>query len=352
MRMILLEMKKIWNWKILGAIALVCASFYFMFMSYYINYYKSGNHPQAEIVYYAEELARLYGTTITPEELSAYIAEEREKLASQAENAHSRFFLETLEHMEEVFDTKPMYIGWNDSFWEGLNEREQARYTEIVQNNEHHSVFSYWTHSNTEDYAVYFAVMLMLAVLILVSPFPLSDRHANIHHLQYSAKLGRKIMHRQLAATLLSAFMLTTLLILIFGGVYSVNSTYLFWNANINSGLNTGNYSVFSMTYGQWVMAMIAMMYILALGISMFAFVLSRFSRNMITLIMKLIPLFAATAYLCMAVFNYSFSMLYNALYNLVRVFGTEAIVCGVVMLIGFTTATFVVRREKRVDVI
>jgi len=144
----------------------------------------------------------------------------------------------------------------------------------------------------------------------------------------------------------------TTLLILVFGGIYSVNSTYLFWNANINSGLNTGNYSVFSMTYGQWVMAMIALMYILSLGISMLAFVLSRFSRNMITLIMKLIPLFAAVAYLCTAVFNYSFSMLYNALYNLVRIFGTEAIVCGVVMLIGFTTATFVVRREKRVDVI
>ena len=61
--------------------------------------------------------------------------------------------------------------------------------------------------------------------------------------------------------------------------------------------------------------------------------------------------MFAAAAYLCAAVFNYSFSMLYNTLYQFVRVFGVEAIVCGVVILIGFTVATFVMRREKRVDV-
>ncbi|MCL2084682.1 MAG: hypothetical protein FWH06_05445 [Oscillospiraceae bacterium] len=397
MSMIWLEMKKIWNWKILCALALACALFYVMFMSYFVSYYKSGNHPQVEMIYYAEELVHLYGTSITPEELSAYVAAERERLVAQADTQFKTmpvfaeagiysyadfsrlreargsaftqaendaywtlygeacnylgFFLETLEHMEEEFDIKPIYIGWNDSVWGVLNEREQARYTEIVQNNEHHTVLSYWTHGNTNDYAVCFAVMLMLAVLILVSPLQVSDRHGNIHHLQYSSKLGRKIIHRQLAATLLSAFMLTTVLVLIFGGIYSTNGTYLFWDANINSGLNLGHYSVFHMTYGQWVTAMIVLMYILALGVSMLAFVLSRFSRSMITLIMKLIPLFAAAAYLCTAVFNYSFSMLDNTLYNLVRVFGTEVYVCGVVVILALAAVLYVVRREKRVDV-
>ena len=75
MRIIIYEMKKIWSLKILFILALVCALFYIMFMSYFINYYKSGNHPHAEHIYYAEELTRLYGTSITPEELSAYVTE-------------------------------------------------------------------------------------------------------------------------------------------------------------------------------------------------------------------------------------------------------------------------------------
>ncbi|MCL2078705.1 MAG: hypothetical protein FWH17_02550 [Oscillospiraceae bacterium] len=397
MRIIFHEMKKIWNWKILGIIALVCALFYVMFMSYFIKYYKSGNHPQAELIYYAEELSRLYGTSLTPEELSDYIASERQKLIAKAEgyiktmpifaesgiysyadygvlkDARGReftqaennaywalygegcdylgFFLETLEHMEEEFDITPMYIGWNDSFWGILNEWEQARYIQMVQNNEHHFVLSYWTHSNTNDYASYFAVMLMLAVLILVSPLLVFDRSRYIHHLQYSSKTGRKIMRKQLAATLLSAFILTTLLLLIFGGIYSINDTYLFWDANINSGLNLGNYSVFNMTYGQWVTAIIALMYVLALGFSMLAFVMARFSRNMITLIMKLIFLFTAAAYLCAAIFNYSFSMLYNTLYQILREPGAEAYVSGFVLLLGLVPAVFVTQMEKRADV-
>ena len=397
MRMALLEMKKIWNLKILGALALVSALFYVMFMSCFINYYKSGNHPQTEMIYYAEELAHLCGTSVTPEELSAFVAAERERLVADADyyiktmpvfaeagiysyadysmlrEARARdfnqaendaywtllgeecdylgFFLETLEHMDEVFEIKPIYIGWNDSIWGTLNEREQARYIEIVQNNEHHSALSYWTLSNTNDYAVRFAVMLMLATLMIVSPLLVSDRQRNIHHLQYTSKLGRRIMHRQLAATLLSAFMLTTMLIFIFGSIYSANGTYLFWDANINSGLNIGYFSVFNMTYGQWVMAVVALMYALALGISMFAFVMSRFSRNMITLIMKLIPLFAAAAYMCTGVFNYSFSMLDNVLYQIVRVFGVEAIACGVFVLFALAAVLFVTHREKSVDV-
>jgi hypothetical protein len=65
---------------------------------------------------------------------------------------------------------------------------------------------------------------------------------------------------------------------------------------------------------------------------------------------MKLIPMFAAAAFLCIALFN-RFSMLYNNLYQILRVFGTEIYVCGVFVLIGFTAVLIVMQREKRVDV-
>ena len=394
MRVVCNELKKIWNWKILGVLVIVCVLFYIMFMSYHVEYYR-GNHEQAESIYYAEELVRLYGTSVTPEEFSDYITKERDRLISEAETyiqtlpvfaqagiysyadyetfqerekepsqadwdaywtlldeeyGYLGFFIQTLASMEEYFDSEPIFIDDPGSFWATLNEKEQTRYKEIVQNGEIYSIFNFWTYDNTNDYAVRLAILLMLSTLILVSPLLASDRHSNVHHLHYSSKLGRKIIHRQLIAMLFSAFMLATLLISIFGGIYSANGTYLFWNCNINSSLNIGHYSVFNLTYGQWVTAMVILMYVLALGVSMLAFMLSRFSRNLITMMMKLIPVFAATAFLCIFAFNGLFQF-YNALYKSLRIFGTEAYVCGAVVIIGFTATLIVMQREKRVDV-
>ena len=392
------EMKKLWNWKMLAVIGVVCLMFYIMFMSYYVEYYKKGNHPQAELITYAEQLARRYGTSVTPEQLADFIAGERTPLIAEAESHiqtmpifaeagiysfddyitikeerwerestqaeidavwtllseecdYVGFKWEALEHYERNYVYSPNTHENPDSFYHVLNERERQRFDESVANGEYRAILSYWTYSNTNDYVMFFSVLLMLSVLILVSPLLVSDRNGNVHHLQYSSKLGRKVVYRQFAATLLSAFALTTLLMLIFGAVYSVNGTQLFWNNNLNSDFNIGIYMVFSLTYGEWVMTMVALMYILALGVSALAFILSRFSRNMITLVMKLIPIFAAMAYLSVSVFNQLFTIHYNQLYQLFRVFGTEAYVCGVFAVIALAAALFVIHREKRVDV-
>ena len=220
----------------------------------------------------------------------------------------------------------------------------------MIMNGEHHSILSYWTYSFTERYIVYFSVLLMLSVLILVSPLLTSDRHRGIHYLQYSSGRGREIMGSQLAATLLSAFALTTLLILIFGWIFSLNGTGLFWNNYINSDFNVGVYTVFKMTYGEWVVSAVLLMYVLALSASVLAFILSRFSGNLITLIMKLIPAFAVLGFLCVKLFDRLFGM-FNELYLTLRIFGAEAYVCGVLLIFAFLAVWLVLRREKRVDV-
>jgi len=399
MRIIWGEMKKIWNWKMIAIIGVVCVMFYIMFMSYYVEYYKKGNHPQAELVTYAEELTRRYGTSITPEQVAGFITVERASLATEAEAyfgtmpvfaaagvyslddymviqeerweremtqaesdaywtlmgeecGYLGFKLDALRHYEQGYGFRPNASANPDSFYHELSEKEQKRFDESIENGEHLSILSYWTYSNTNDYLKFFSVLLVLSVLILVSPLLVSDRHANLHYLQYSSKYGRAIIRGQLIATLLSAFALTTLLILVFGGIYSQNGTHLFWNNEINSDFNIGMYTVFRLTYGAKVLAAIAMMYALAAGVSSFAFMLSRFSGNLITLVMKLVPVFAALVFLCDAVFNDLFEMLYNKIYLLLRVFGAEAYVSGTIAVIAFAATWFVVRREKRTDVV
>jgi hypothetical protein len=90
-------------------------------------------------------------------------------------------------------------------------------------------------------------------------------------------------------------------------------------------------------------------MYATALGISALAFVLSRFSGNIVALVMKLIPVFAATAFLCVGLFNSLFSMS-NSLYRFFRVFGVEAYICVAFAVATNTAAAVVVTREKKVD--
>ena len=379
----------------LAIIGVVCTMFYIMFMSYYVEYYKKGNHPPAEEVYYLEKLTRRYGTSITPEKFAEFIGSEWNLFVAEADEiikmapvfAEAGIYsfddfmegwdreltevesksqmaiysteanmvgykMAALKNLESNFDYSPYTHENPDSFYHDLSEKERKRFDESIANGEHRSILSYWTYFNTNDYAMFFSVLLMLSVLILVSPLLVSDRSGNVHHLQYSSKLGRKVVYRQFAATLLSAFALTTLLILIFGAVYGVNGTYLFWNNNLSSDFNLGIYMVFSLTYGEWVIAMVALMYVLALGVSAFAFIISRFSRNLITLIMKLIPIFAAMAYLSVSVFNQLFTIHYNKIYLLLRVFGAEVYVCGIFAVIAITATLFVVRMEKSVDVV
>jgi hypothetical protein len=97
---------------------------------------------------------------------------------------------------------------------------------------------------------------------------------------------------------LLSAFLLTTLLLSVFGAIYGKNGTWVFFDSGLTSFLN-GFIFWFNVTYGQYVLLYAGLLYMLCLGAAALAFVLSRFSRNLITLILKLIPLFAALVFFC-----------------------------------------------------
>jgi hypothetical protein len=396
MRILFNEMKKIWSLKIICVLAVVGALFFYIFMQFYVVYYRGTDHPKTEQVYYCEELIRLYGPYVSEEQLAEYFSAEWERLVAEAEVyiaampvfaeggvysfadysalreqdfdiEYTReqtaaiwalndeecdflgFKLQTIMRMEDDVGVMGRYIGVPESFWFVLSEKEQNRYLEIVASGENRYVMSGWVYDATNDYTLYFSVLVMLSVLVLVSPLVVSDRHGRVHYLLYSSKYGRRIMYAQLAATLISAFLLTTLLIVIFGGIFSVNGTKIFWEGSIASDF-CYHLSVFPLTYGGWVTSIVGLLYATALSFAALAFILSRFSSNLITLVIKLVPVFAAAAFLCVGLFNALFT-LGNAFYRFTGVFGTEAYVCVVLVIAGLAAALLVAKREKRVDV-
>lgn len=384
MKIVLYEMKKIWNIKLLLIISVLCALFFFMFMAFYIKYFPNG-HPATEMMDYSIQMTEQFGTTLEPEEYNKFIAKANKKVSAQMEtyiksntvfseagifnfadfdkayqtgkytqleeNAieslsgeESDFLLckwQALKSIEELYDT---------DFNHTLSEKEQLRLTEIQYTDKLNNIMYAEVFENTVMYTIYFAILAMMAVLLLIAPLIITDRTQNLNLLQYTSKNGRRIFNQQFVAVILSAFFLTTALIVVFGTIYSINGTKLFVNHGIISFLNYYMFW-FDITYGQYIALYIVLLYLLCLATASIAFVLSRYSQNIITLILKLIPAFAVLWALCFSVFYNTFTST-NPLYKQTKIFGIEPIVCSLVFIVGLVASFYVVHREKKIDIL
>lgn len=393
MRILFYELKKIWSVKLLLVIGVLCSLFYYVFLSFHIDFFPNG-HPHTEQFNYSVQLLEDYGPTLEEDEFAEFIPKTRKALLAQAEHyiktmpifaqagIHSyadyevidakgnasqletdaiwallgeecdyvRVKISALDNIERSYESYPNQIT-NYMTPRATSQREQARLAEIQGTEAYQNILDDTVFDNTVIYSRYLAVLTMLAVLIFVSPLLVTDRARKVHLLQYSTKRGRKILNHQLAAVLLSACLLTNLLLLAFGVIYSKNGTWLFWNQGLTSFLNFTGCFLFNMTYGQYIIAYIVLLNILSLGVATIAFVLSRYSQNLITLILKLIPTFALMCALCVGIFHLMFSSS-NPLYYRTSVPGIEGIVCGLLFLVGLSGALHLMHREKRIDVV
>ncbi len=393
MRIVFFEMKKIWNIKLLLIVALICALFYLMFMEFEITYFPNGHSPTEEVAY-SIQLTKEYGPTLEEAEHSEFMLKTHAELIYEAENyiQNMPVFAEagiyTYEDYEKVHEKEDQTDLESDAIWTLLreecdfvrfklqaldsiengytrlekgseyllpasaSEKEIARLLQIQETGEYRNIMDGWVFGNTVTYTVYLAILAVLAVLVFVSPLIVTDRARKVHLLQYTVKHGRSILNKQLIAVLLSAFLLTTALILIFGAIYSTNGTWPFWNNGLTSFLNFQvTFFWFDITYGQYIVLYIALLYILCLGAAAIAFLLSRFSQNLITLILKLIPVFAMLGALGYSVFNETYSN-NNPLYVKTGITGIEPMICGFVLMAGLAVSFYIVRRERKVDVI
>ncbi|MFT4146228.1 MAG: hypothetical protein QM644_17395 [Mobilitalea sp.] len=390
MRIILYEMKKIWNIKLLLVITVLCALYYFMFLEFNIKHFPNG-HPVTEELNFSIQMLEQSGLTMEEDEFSDFILSTREKLITEAETyiknipifseaeiytyedykkIHEksnqselettaiwtllgeecdfvRFKLEALSNIEDRYHNYPEYL-LNKLISETTDEKELDRLMEIQESEEYRNIMDGWVFENTVTYAVYLAVLTILAVLVLISPLIVTDHTKNVHLLQYTSKQGRAVFNNQFIAAMISAFLLTTVFILIFGAIYSSNSTWIFWNSGLTSFLNTT--FLVNITYGQYIIISVALLYVLCLSAAASAFVLSRFSQNLITLIMKLIPLFAVYGLISVSVLNYTFNRV-NIIYAGTGILGIETIVCGFLLLSGLAVSIYFIHKETKIDI-
>ena len=227
-----------------------------------------------------------------------------------------------------------------------LSERELRRAVEIRDSGELASIMPYSAISNTWGHFTIFAFFIIPAMLVLVSPLVTTDRARKINWLQYSSKQGRGIFAKQFIAAIISAVFLTTFFILIFAGVYgAVTGISAFWNNGINSFLSSSYYWL-SITFGQYCLLMTGIVYLLSVSAAVFAFILSYFSKNIVTLMTKIVPAAIAAVFLSMWVLDEFLTI--NVGGNIL----TKMLTLVAVFIAGIGIALFIAYKEKKIDVL
>lgn len=194
-------------------------------------------------------------------------------------------------------------------------------------------------------------IFTIIALFILITPLLIVDRSRKINHLQYSSAVGRKILRTQFVATIISALVLSVVLVVVSFIPYLM-VTGEFWNTSIFfSGVQF--FMLYDITFGQYVFLLAGMIITLCVGAACFAFTLARISSNIVNVMIKAVPAGVALAAIMVLSGNMALSA-HNLIFTDVfrgRIDMPEVIVCGVIGVIGVIVATIITEMEKRFDV-
>ena len=406
MRLFLYELKKIWNWKLLLITAIFAALTWLALLSEVLKGYESLKKYGA-YGSYQTEMFELYGDTLESGELAnfdfpgrfAEIYENADAIIAR-EPVFIKYNITDFERFIEWYNSDELMIHLDTQYgevvdmirtlyndkpsltfdkkyasplmkWQSLralesryvNQQEHldvyiendmrppvVRAAERLKRTSNNNLINEYLMPEFSLYAAITGVFVITSVIILVIPLLITDRSRNINLLQYTAKTGRKIIRTQFAATFTITIVLSAVLTLaIFAPFITVAWEY--WNTIIMSSGIRGMW-LYNVTFGQYVFILAGIIIASCTGAAGFAFILARFSTNIVNAMIKAVPAVAALAALLgisvfMALSNN------NIVFNQVlggRVDIPEVILCVVIGFAGAVAAALVVRRERRRD--
>ena len=328
MWLFLQEWKKIWRPGLLAIVLLLGAMYYYMFSSFYVEYFNDGPTAQASFDL-AVEWVEKYGPTMEPSEraeLDGQLAQEiqrfNEQLASwpgaaelgltdyetfQAKYIQSSSDLETQRLLDDIMNTSNYYrakklenfianYDWHaENPWDqrddfdAMNPAQQARLLELEKGGR--GFLPRCVVQSTLEYARKLAVWTVLGVVLLLSPTLVRDRLHRMRAAQWASRRGRRVLNVQFAAGACSAFVLTAAGIALYaipfvaqGPLVLAQCPLFDWTFSV--------YPWFDGTYGQYLAALVLLLLGLGTATGMLTVFFSRYSGNYVAMLLKAVPLF------------------------------------------------------------
>lgn len=393
------ELKKIWSWQVVGLIIGLGILIWFSTLRGVLQGQQS-LLVNGQYGAYPQELFQLYGDVLDEEELldydipgkkAAILAEIETKIQTDpifAENGlHSYAEYQKFEQsgaakdltqrqQQELDDLKFTMYQKLDQLTSKLQQLEavETRFTnsgekfitayikqderpiavkaakEILANHNHNLIAPNLA-IDFSQYGFIVGVYTILATILLVAPMITGDRQRRIHVLQYSTKTGRKILKIQLAATFLSSFLLNLLLI---GGLILpfILANKLYWSAHMQGYTGFG-FQLYNITFGAYVWLIMGMIFLLSMAAAGIAFIIARFSSNIILLLIKAVPVGLALWGVSFLSINFALTDNNFIFIHLLRgsLVAPEVAVCGVIFLLSMLGVSWLILKEKRVAI-
>lgn len=331
MRIIANEVKKIFN--LTNILVVIVSSFIIwnLFIYFEIEYFPNGQ-PANQHYNNAVTMLNKYGTSMDEKEFEDYkkLREEKSKIATdyllnnkeaislgisnyedfkeivqkenrtekekQINDLHSKIMFE--ENVAQFWDLEAMdyEIGrYEDKdFWVGLsqdfNQKQLDRKIEVINSEQVNSPLNFIILRNYNELILSVTILILISVAIMISPIFTSDNKNKVNYLQYSSKIGRKLFKRKVMSGLISTGIIVTIQLGIFFMIYKSNNTFMFWDCSINS-VFSDVLSWFDLTFGQYIILSVVIVYIFALVYSTIAMFVSSKVNSYIALIGVQIPI-------------------------------------------------------------
>lgn len=329
MQILLHELKKIFSWKILLLLIIINTILYFLLIEFEIKYFPNGR-PTLDLYRVGVEMVEKYGTRIDDHEFADFekIYEAKKEEASRYLQSRKEFVdagmgtydafrnydrnnkeqdelydkiifeegidlfweLEAREHLIEVFYEKKTERDF-EAYIDNPNKRQNARFYEIKEN-EKYQLYPDEAFTNFKTFFSYVAVIVILSVVLVISPIFLYDRSRQLLDLQYTMKKGRNLYKTKIVAGLIAAFLVITMLLIIYCSLFSLNNTSMFFGVPINAF--THEFHWYDLTFYQYIALTIIAIYILGFIVALLSMSFSTIMPNYVSLVGIQIPIIIA----------------------------------------------------------
>lgn len=266
-------------------------------------------------------------------------------------NASPLVKLQTLESLEQT------YVNYEDWLkYLALDESPiVAQSAKTAIQNQNNNLARIDLTESFSYYALTVSIFSMIALLVLLIPYVMGSRVGEIFAVQYSSATGRKIFAVQWLTVVAYSMLFSVVLVVLAYLPYLFNGGFNYWYASIfGLHLDSTGLQLYDQTFGQYVMTLAVIAIALNLCLANVLFILARFSRNIMLLLMKSVPLLLAIAGVA------SLSMLnlfsnQNHLFRLLlngRIKYVEVIVSLLLVLISSILVGILINREQQVDIL
>lgn len=375
MQIIMHEIRKILNWKMIFVLAIVNLILYYFLIDFDIKHFPNGR-PTLDSYRIGMEMVENYGTTMDEAELKDFKQRYSNKVQEAKEFMQSRedfkeLGIQSYEDFRNMdmeneaageLRNKIMFEDKVDLFWElqeyerliefhdhkdlirdgSLSHKQQERMSEIISTGQN-DLFPEVAFSNFQTIIINIAITILLSVLFIISPIFLKDRVRQTVALQYTAKIGRSLFMKKVVAGLISVFIVVSGLLAVYLSIFSLNKTSMFFRIPVNSFI--ASFYWYDLTFFQYILLTVIAIYVIGFVMALIAMGISNLVPNYIALIGVQVPI----------VFGLIAFGLHYLLNLIVSAWLPQWVVpvCYAALLIFvFAFVTILWRREKKIDII